>query len=81
MRLSRILLALAVTALLASNGFLIYQNTRVKTKVDKLQTDVTSLETQVKAVNSNVTNTDRHVQDNGSAISSFCDNFTTFTCQ
>ena len=69
MKLSRILLVLAVIALLASSGFLVYQNIRVKSKVDKLQTNVTSLQKQVKIVNGNVSNTDSDVQQVCSAIS------------
>jgi outer membrane murein-binding lipoprotein Lpp len=72
-KLSRLILALAIIALLAGNSYQIYQSNRVKVKIDKLQTNVTSLQKQVKAVNGNVSNTDSDVQ-------TLCGNFTTFSC-
>jgi uncharacterized protein YlxW (UPF0749 family) len=68
-KLSKVLFVLAVLALLASNGFLVYQNNRTKTKVDKLQTEVTGLQKQVKGVDQNVLNTDSDVQQVCSSIS------------
>ena len=72
MKLSKILLALAIVALLASNGYQIYQNNRVKTEDDKLQTTVTSLQKSIKATDKDVQNTDSDVQNTDGDVESVC---------
>lgn len=72
MKLSRILLALVVIALLASNGFLVYQNNRNKSRIEKLQTNVTSLQKSVKSVNANVDNADSDIQSVGDHVTTIC---------
>ena len=71
-KLPRLLLALAIIALLASNGFLVYQTSRNKSKIDKLQTNVTSLQKSVKSVNANVDNADSDVQSIGDHVTTIC---------
>ena len=80
MKLSKLLIALVVIAVLASNGFQIYQNNQSKTKIDKLQTNVISLQKQVKSVDTSVSNVDNDIQTTDTDLKDFCGNFATFTC-
>jgi predicted negative regulator of RcsB-dependent stress response len=72
----KVLLALAVIVLLASNGYQIYQSNQVKAQVSSLQTseqaNVTSVQKSIKKTDKDVQHTDDDVNSTDGDVQTVC---------